>query len=93
MDLSRSAISLMASTAVSISSMVFSSERVSRRDPLADLASRPMAVSTWEGSKEPEVQADPLEAQIPFISNRISKDSPSKNGKDTFTFPGRRFSR
>ena len=32
-----------------------------------------MASSTWEGSRDPDVQADPLDAQIPFISSMISK--------------------
>ena len=30
--------------------------------------------STWDGSSEPEVHAEPLEAQIPFWSNIIIKD-------------------
>ena len=38
-----------------------------------------MASRTWEGSREPEVQAEPLEPQIPFISSMIKRDSPSIN--------------
>ena len=31
----------------------------------------PMALSTWEGCREPEVQAEPEEAQMPnSLSNR-----------------------
>lgn len=39
--------------------------KLNRRLPRARLALHPMAVRTWEGSSEPVVQADPLEAQIP----------------------------
>ncbi len=40
-----------------------------------------MASSTWDGSRDPEVQAEPLEAQIPLLSSRIRSDSPSINWK------------
>ena len=45
-----------------------------------------------EGSNDPDVHAEPLEAQIPFISNIIRSDSPSINSIDTFTLPGSRLS-
>ena len=31
----------------------------------------PIANNTWEGSNEPEVHAEPLDAQIPCWSNKI----------------------
>jgi len=49
-----------------------------------------MARSTWEGSKDPEVHAEPLEAHIPFISSIISRDSPSTKRKLKFTFKEQR---
>ena len=44
-----------------------------------------------DGSREPDVQADPLDAQMPFWSSIRSMDSPSMNWKLTFTLFGRRF--
>ena len=49
-----------------------------------------MARSTWEGSKEPDVQADPLDAATPKASNSSSMDSPSLNSKEMLQLPGRR---
>ena len=49
-----------------------------------------MASRTWDGSKDPEVHAEPLEPQIPAMSNLISKDSPSINWNAKFTLFGRR---
>lgn len=40
-----------------------------------------MASRTWLGSSEPEVQAEPEEAQMPLSSRSSSNDSPS-----SFTF-------
>ena len=48
-----------------ISASVFSSLRVSRNDPWATSWGRPIARSTWLGSNEPEVQAEPELAQMP----------------------------
>ena len=47
-----------------------------------------MARSTWDGSNDPEVHAEPLDAQIPLPSSRIRSDSPSTNRKLTFTLFG-----
>ncbi len=44
----------------------------------------PIAPMTCEGSKEPEVQAEPEDAAIPFISKKSSRDSPSMKLKLTF---------
>jgi len=35
-----------------------------RIEPWAAVKGTPMALRTWEGSREPEVQADPEEAQM-----------------------------
>ena len=51
---------------------------------------RPMADSTWLGSRLPLVQAEPLEQAIPAKSSRMSRLSPSTPGKEKFAFPGRR---
>ena len=48
--------------------------------------------AAWLGSRDPEVQADPEEAQIP---GRPAAEGglPSMPSKQTLTFPGRRWSR
>ncbi len=45
-----------------------------------------MASRTCDGSNDPDVHADPLDAQIPFISSMISSDSPSTNWKLKFDY-------
>ena len=77
----------------SMSSMVFSSSRVSRREPWATSWGRPMASRTWLGSREPEVHADPEDAATPLSSSRSRRDSPSMPSKQKLTLPGRRRSR
>ena len=49
-----------------------------------------MASSTWLGSKEPLVQAEPEEALMPFRSSMSSRLSPSTPWKQKLTLPGRR---
>ncbi len=49
-----------------------------------------MASRTCDGSREPDVHADPLDPQIPFISSMIRSDSPSMNWKLKFALFGRR---
>ena len=70
---SLSIICLIQSTTKSMSSMVVSADSVRRREPCAISCGRPIASSTWDGSREPDVQADPLEAQIPLLSSRDQK--------------------
>src|SRR5690606_37230602 len=41
----------------------------------------PMARSTWEGSMEPEAQAEPVDASIPRMSRLSRSDSPSTPSK------------
>ena len=64
-----------------MSSFSISSFNVRRRDPCAISCGRPIASNTWDGSSDPDVHADPLDAQIPFISSLIRSDSPSTNWK------------
>ena len=59
-------ISFSLSTVKSMSSLVVSSLKVSLREPWATSWGTPIARSTWDGSREPDVQADPLDAQMPF---------------------------
>ena len=77
MERSRSIMGGRISRIYSTSSIVFSSPRERRSDPCAISWGRPMARSTWLGSSEPEVHAEPEEAQIPFISSSRRSDSPS----------------
>ena len=50
----------------SISSSVLYTLKLNRTEPWAMVKGTPMARSTWEGWSDPEVQADPEEAQIPY---------------------------
>ena len=45
----------------------------------------PIALRTWEGSKEPDVQAEPVETAIPSKSNIKRIDSPSISSKEMLT--------
>jgi type IV secretory pathway VirB10-like protein len=47
---------------------------------------------TCEGSREPDVQAEPEEAQMPFRSSMSSRDSPSMPSKEILRLPGSLFS-
>ena len=55
--------------------------RLKRMLPRARAALQPIAVSTCEGSSDPVVQADPLEAQIPAWSSSIRIPSASTPAK------------
>ena len=52
-------------------------DRLKRIDPWAAVKGTPMALRTCEGSRDPEVQADPDEAQIPRSERRRRIDPPS----------------
>ena len=56
-------------------------------EPCAISCGSPIASRTCEGSKEPDVQALPLEAHIPFKSRFNNKPSPSINLNDILLFP------
>ena len=51
-----------------------------------------MARKTWEGSSEPEVQAEPELAMIPTLSSKRSIASPSICLNAMLVVPGSRFS-
>ena len=57
-------------------------------EPWASSGPSPVATRTWEGSRLPEAQAEPVEASIPNKSkcNRIA--SPSAPGKETLKVLG-----
>src|SRR6202023_1684362 len=68
-------------SARSTSAASFSQPAVSRR-PLSESSSeKPMARRTWEGSREPLAQADPLEAATPARSRASRRSSPFAPGK------------
>src|ERR1035441_2882836 len=56
----------------------------------ARAALQPIAVNTCEGSSEPVVQAEPLEAQMPAWSNNIRMPSASTPSKARLLVLGRR---
>ena len=72
----------------STSSSVDAAPKVVLKEPCAFSCGNPMANNTCEGSKEPDVQALPLDAQIPSKSNDKRIDSPSINSKLILEFPG-----
>ena len=51
-----------------------------------------MASSTWLGSREPDVQAEPEDAQMPLSSKRSNRLSPSMPSKQKLIVPGRKCS-
>ena len=54
-----------------------SAPRLNRVLECARVTSTHMAPITCDGSSEPEVQAEPLEAAMPYISRLSNSDSPS----------------
>ena len=54
-------------------------------EPCAISESMPIALRTWEGSKDPDVQAEPVETAIPSKSNIKRIDSPSISSKEMLT--------
>ena len=63
--------------------------RLSRRLPCARAGGSPIAFKTCEASSEPEVQAEPVEAQMSLIE-ASSSDSPSTPSKTKLALFGRR---
>ena len=68
--------------------MVLYSHRLRRREPWAISWGIPRASSTWLGSRLPLVQALPELAQMPAMSRRSSRLSPSMPSKQKLTMPG-----
>ena len=71
-----------------MSSSLVSSESVILTEPCAISCGSPMASSTCDGSRDPEVHADPDDAHIPLRSSMIRSDSPSTNLKLKFALFG-----
>jgi len=67
----------MAFTIFSISVSLVERPNVNRTPPAARSGGSPIALRTWEGSIEPDEQAEPLEAAIPARSRLISAAAPS----------------
>ena len=70
---------------------MLSSPNVTLSEPCAISCGKPIAKSTCDGSSEPDVHAEPLEAHIPLASKYKSNDSPSINLNDILAFPGNLF--
>src|SRR5439155_7172446 len=87
MERRRSTTAGRTSSTASTSSSVVARPSDSRREPWASSGRTPIAISTWDGSNEPEVQADPLEAASPLASSISRSDSPSTPSMQTFTVP------
>ena len=68
--------------------MVLNSPNVTLNAPLISLVSKPIAVKTCDGAGSLELQADPLDAQIPTLSNSKSKSFPSIPSNEILLFPG-----
>src|SRR5260370_9355204 len=75
---------------VSTSSSVLSLPSVRRRLPCANSTGRCIASSTCDGSTEPEVHAEPVEAAIPSRSRLSRIDSPSTPSKTKLALLGKR---
>jgi len=90
---SRSIIGGSFSTIKSISSSVLYTLRLNRIEPCAAVNGTPIARSTWDGSSEPDVQAEPEEAQMPNSSIIRRIDSPSTYSKAMLDVLGSRFLR
>ncbi len=66
--------------------------KLNRIEPWAAVKGTPIARNTWLGSSEPEVQAEPLLAQMPYLSSISRIASPSIYSKLILVVFGRRFS-
>ncbi len=72
----------------STSSSVLKSLKDRRKDPWANSWGSPIPKSTWDGSKDPDVQAEPDEPQMPSKSKFKRMPSPSMNSKMMLTLLG-----
>ena len=72
--------------------MVLNLPRLNLIEPCANSTSNPPASNTYEGSRLPVAQAEPVETAIPSISKYNKMDSPSALGKEQLSVPGRQCS-
>ena len=75
----------------STSASVLNSSSDRRSAPREKDKGSPVADSTWLGSCDPDVQAEPEDAQIPSASSIKRSASPSTPSKHIWTLPGRRW--
>src|SRR5262249_42246752 len=87
---SRSTVRIAVSAAKSTSSSVVERPRPYRMAACARAEGTPIAVHTWEGSREAEVQAEPVETATSFMPTRSA--SPSTPENETLRLPGSRVS-
>src|SRR3989344_3839220 len=73
-----------------MSFFVVSRPKENRRAPLIYSVGTPIAFRTWDGSTAWEVQAEPLPAEMPYLSNSRSKFSLSKLGTQILMLLARR---
>ena len=81
----------MATRAV-MSASVLSMPREKRTAPLVSSWPRFIAIRTWDGDRDRDEHAEPVEAWKPCISRCSSRASPSMKRNEIFTLPGRRVS-
>src|SRR5690606_18779322 len=87
---SRSTMAAKHSAAGSNSSSWLAHPRLRRKAPAAASLDKPMASRTWDGSNDPDVQAEPLAAATPCKSKFKSSDSASTPSMTRWTMPGTR---
>ena len=68
--------------------MVLNSPNVTLKAPFINSSFKPIAFKTCDGLGSFELHADPLEAQIPTLSNSNNKSLPFTPSKDILAFPG-----
>lgn len=67
--------------------MLFSLPKVILRLPFAKIGLIPVANKTCDGLINPALQAEPLDAHIPFLSNSKTNFPPSTPAKQILLFP------
>ena len=72
----------------STSSFVLSFPNVVLNAPCARFSFKPIAINTCDGSKEPDVHAEPADAHIPYASRFNSNCPASIPSNDILAFPG-----
>ena len=73
------------------SSFVLSFPNVVLNAPCVRFSFKPIAINTCDGSKEPDVHAEPAEAHIPYASRFNSNCPASIPSNDILAFPGNLF--